>query len=99
MSELTDRVVQIIESIPAGRVMTYGAIAHEASTGARVVARVLHGGGHEIPWWRVVNAEGRPYPDAAHDARNRFIDEATPLLDESDNVRVDLTRASWTRGE
>ena len=99
MSELTDRVMQIVESIPAGRVMTYGAVAQEARTGARVVARVLHGGGHQIPWWRVVNAEGCPYPKAAPDARDHFIDEATPLLDENDNVRVDLTSASWTLGE
>lgn len=95
MSELADRILAIVESIPAGRVMTYGAVAHEACTGARVVASVLHDGGHEIPWWRVVNAEGRPYPDAAHDARRRFIEEATPLVDDSESVRVDLARASW----
>lgn len=95
MSELTDRVVQIVESIPTGHVMTYGAVAHEARTGARAVARVLHHGGHEIAWWRVVNAEGRPYPDAAHDAHARFLDEATPLHENTDDLRVDLERAAW----
>ena len=76
--------------------MTYGSIAREARTGARVVARVLHSGGHDIPWWRVVNAEGRPYPDAARDARAHFAEEATPLVDDTRGVRVDLERASWT---
>ncbi|WP_425839732.1 MGMT family protein [Microbacterium sp. PA5] len=95
MTELTDRIVRIVASIPAGRVMTYGAIAGEAGTSARVVARALHGAGHEIPWWRVVNAEGRPYPGAARAAHDRLIEEATPLSDDSEDLRVDLTRASW----
>ncbi|MFB2582343.1 MGMT family protein [Herbiconiux sp. P15] len=96
MSELADRVVDTVMSIPAGRVMTYGEVARESRTGARVVGRVLHGGGHDIPWWRVVNAEGRPYPDAAYDARARFIEEATPLVGDARDVRVDLVRASWS---
>jgi methylated-DNA-protein-cysteine methyltransferase related protein len=95
VSELADRVVQIVRSIPAGRVMTYGAVAHEARTGARAVARVLHHGGHEIPWWRVVNAEGRPYPDATHDVHARFLEEATPLRADTEDLRVDLDRATW----
>ncbi|GAB2848179.1 MGMT family protein [Microbacterium insulae] len=95
MSELTDRVVQIVQSIPAGRVMTYGAVAREARTGARAVARVLYHGGHEIPWWRVVSAEGRPYPGAVHDARARLREEATPLHEDTDDPRVDLERAAW----
>ncbi len=99
MSELSDRVAHTVMSIPAGRVMTYGDIAHEVHSGARAVARAVHGGGHDIPWWRVVNAEGRPYPGAAHDARARFEAEATPLHDSSaddGDVRVDLARASWS---
>jgi methylated-DNA-protein-cysteine methyltransferase related protein len=96
MSEVTDKVLQVVESIPAGRVMTYGGIAYEARTGARAVGRVVRGGGHDIPWWRVVNAKGRPYPDAAHDARARYVEEATPLVDDSPDVRVDLARASWS---
>lgn len=63
MSELRDRVIDTVVSIPAGRVMTYAGIAH---------------------------------PDAAHDARARFVEEATPLVDDSDNVRVDMARGLWT---
>lgn len=97
MTELSDRVLAVVMAIPAGRVMTYGDVARHAGTGARVVGRMLHHIGHDIPWWRVVSADGRPYPGAAGDARARFIDEATPLLDDDrDDVRVDLHRASWS---
>lgn len=96
MTEMTDRVVDLVLSIPAGRVMTYGDVAHAVGTGARAVGRILHDGGHDIPWWRVVDAEGRPYRGAAHEARARFIDESTALLDEGFEVRVDLARASWS---
>jgi hypothetical protein len=42
MRELTDQVVETVMSIPPGKVMTYGNVAREARTGARVVGRVLH---------------------------------------------------------
>ncbi|MBB2946455.1 alkylated DNA nucleotide flippase Atl1 [Actinoplanes lutulentus] len=77
--------------------MTYGDIARTTGTGARMVGRILHNGGHDIPWWRVVNAEGRPYKDAALAARAKFVEEATPMLDHSNDVRVDLAQASVRR--
>jgi len=96
MTELSERVLGVVRSIPAGRVMTYGDVARVTGTGARGVGRMLHGSGHDIPWWRVVSADGRPYPGAAGDAHDRFIAERTPLVDDSDDVRVDLERASWS---
>ena len=44
MNPFTERVIQIIKSIPAGKVMTYGQIAKEAGSprGARQVVRILH---------------------------------------------------------
>ena len=96
MTELSERVLEIVRSIPAGRVTTYGDVARATGTGARVVGRMLHGSWHDIPWWRVVSADGRPYPGAAGDAGDRFIAERTPLVDDTEDVRVDLQRASWT---
>ena len=62
MQEFTQRVIEVIISIPAGRVMTYGAVAAAAGNAraARQVARVLHsmGESHGLPWHRVVNATG-----------------------------------------
>lgn len=63
MEAFTQKVVFVIQSIPCGKVMTYGQIAaHAGSPGsARQVARLLHSmsSKHNLPWHRVINAEGR----------------------------------------
>jgi methylated-DNA-protein-cysteine methyltransferase-like protein len=62
MLEPSRRVVDLIRSIPRGRVATYGQIAVMAGmpNGARQVARLLHSssGKHRLPWHRVINASG-----------------------------------------
>lgn len=62
MTLFTERVISIIQSIPAGKVMTYGQIAALAGNprGARQVVRVLHSMSrkHQLPWHRVINAKG-----------------------------------------
>jgi methylated-DNA-protein-cysteine methyltransferase related protein len=63
MQPFTERVVEIIRNIPAGKVMTYGQIAREAGSprAARQVVRALHSMSrkHRLPWHRVVNAKGQ----------------------------------------
>jgi len=58
----TERVLEVIKSIPEGRVMTYGQIAGCAGSprGARQVVRILHSLSEKqgLPWHRVVNAKG-----------------------------------------
>lgn len=62
MVAFTERVLNIIKSIPYGKVMTYGQIAAFAGNpwGARQVARILHSmsDNNDLPWHRVVNAKG-----------------------------------------
>ncbi|WP_210610719.1 MGMT family protein [Priestia flexa] len=62
MKEFTQRIIQIIQDIPSGYIMTYGQIAKEAGNprAARQVARILHSMSqkHNLPWHRVVNAKG-----------------------------------------
>ncbi|HEU4962617.1 MAG TPA: MGMT family protein [Bacilli bacterium] len=62
MTPFTERVVEIIRNIPAGKVMTYGQIAGLAGSprAARQVVRILHSMSkkHKLPWHRVVNAKG-----------------------------------------
>ncbi|UKS28833.1 MGMT family protein [Paenibacillus sp. HWE-109] len=62
MTPFTERVIQIIRSIPEGKVMTYGQIARLAGSprGARQVVRILHAMStkHRLPWHRVINAKG-----------------------------------------
>ncbi|MGY1717655.1 MULTISPECIES: MGMT family protein [unclassified Blastococcus] len=96
MSEVAERVLSTVSSIPRGQVMTYGEVAEVAGTGARAVGRILRNGGHDVPWWRVVDAKGRPVQGAAHEALAQFLDESTPLLHRGHDVRVDLAQASWS---
>ena len=95
VNDVTERVLCTVSSIPSGHVMTYGDVADAAGTGARAVGRLLRIGGHDVPWWRVVDATGRPVRAAAHEALAQFHEECTPLLRRGDDVRVDLAHASW----
>lgn len=62
MIPFTLEVVQVIRSIPSGRVMTYGQVARLAGNprAARQVARILHSLSRteQLPWHRVLNAKG-----------------------------------------
>ena len=61
-SEFTQRVIDVISSIPFGRVTTYGAVAAAAGNprGARVVVWVLNSSSEreDLPWHRVINSKG-----------------------------------------
>lgn len=63
MDKFTEEVINIIKSIPYGKVMTYGQIAEYAGNprGARQVSRILHSmsSKYDLPWHRVVNSKGR----------------------------------------
>lgn len=62
MTPFTEKVIRIIQSIPEGKVMTYGGIARAAGSprGARQVVRILHSMSrkYKLPWHRVINAKG-----------------------------------------
>ena len=63
MTPFTENVVEIIRSIPEGKVATYGQIAGLAGSprAARQVVRALHSMSkkHRLPWHRVINAKGQ----------------------------------------
>ena len=56
-------IYQVLASVPEGNVVTYGQVAQLCGLGrgARVVARALRNlpRGSKIPWYRVINAQGR----------------------------------------
>lgn len=84
MTEIDDYsalVLDVVDSIPAGQVMSYGDIAEYLGAGGpRQVGRVLSRYGGGAPWWRVTRADGKP--PAGHEARAlaRYLEEGTPLL-------------------
>ncbi len=82
MQPFTERVVQIIRSIPPGKIMTYGQIAASAGSprAARQVVRILHAMSttQQLPWHRVVNKHGEIAlgdPDSAEEQRLRLEEE------------------------
>jgi alkylated DNA nucleotide flippase Atl1 len=92
-------VLDIVDSIPAGRVMTYGDVAATlGSRAARVVGQTMAQFGSEAPWWRVVRASGHPPVDHEDRALVHYRAEQTPLLPggrPDTGYRVDLSRARW----
>lgn len=57
------RVHTIIVSIPRGTVLSYGEVADRAGLrSARLVGRILAECDDDIPWHRVVRADGSPTP-------------------------------------
>ena len=91
-------VLQCAESVPRGRVTTYGAIADVVGQrlgrgGPRQVGSVMarHGGG--VPWWRVVRADGSLPPSHDDEAHQAYLEEGTALRPSG---AVDLGRAFWS---
>jgi methylated-DNA-protein-cysteine methyltransferase-like protein len=98
-SPFTQRIIQAIRSIPAGRVSTYGRVAALAGNrrGARQVARVLHASSRteNLPWHRVVNREGGISLGKmqGYDEQKRLLLSEGVRFDEAD--RIDLERFGW----
>ncbi len=62
MSPFTQKIIEVVQSIPQGKVASYGQIAVYIGSprSARQVGWTLRQIGAEtnIPWWRVVNQKG-----------------------------------------
>ena len=90
--DFAELVLTVVERIPPGRVMSYGAIADYLGRGRpRQVGAVMAREGGGVPWHRVVAANGRLVPGHEQEALRRHRQEGTPLkLD-----KVDMRRAAW----
>ncbi len=85
-------VLDVVDRVPAGQVATYGDVAEHLGRGsARGVGSVMSRYGHEVAWWRIVQAGGRPAEPHVAEALERLRAEGCPLVAD----RVDLTRARW----
>ncbi|MEU4557595.1 MGMT family protein [Actinoplanes sp. NPDC023936] len=94
--EYVEHVLTMVEAIPEGRVMSYGAIAdalaeRSGRNSPRQVGTIMarHGGG--VPWHRVVSSSGRLPPGHEREARARLLAEGVPMRGE----RVQMTKAGW----
>ena len=96
-ADFISRVLDVVESIPPGRVMTYGDVAAAlGSRAARAVGQVMSHYGSDVPWCRVVRSSGHPAIDHEARALEYFRAEGTPLKWSRDGVhRVDLAVARY----
>lgn len=93
-ADFVSRVLAVVESIPAGKVMAYGDVAAAiGSRAARAVGTVMAHYGGEVAWWRVVRASGHPVVDHSTRALQHYRAEGTPLKWSGETYRVDLTLA------
>ena len=88
---LVEAVLDVVESIPPGRVMSYGQIGGLVGVGPRRVGNVMSTYGALMPWWRVVRADGRPATGHEQRALEHFRSERTALV--PNGFRVDMTVA------
>ena len=97
MDDTAARVLAVVRRIPSGRVLTYGDVAAlaEAEVTARDVGQVLlrHGEQQDVPWWRVLRADGTPPPHLLDRQLALLRDEGTPLA--PSGTAVDLHAARW----
>jgi len=99
--DYVELVLDTVDLIPAGRVMTYGDVAEWLDAGGpRQVGRVLSRYGGGVPWWRVVRADGVLLPGHELRALAAYRAEGTPLRQRGPTAeghlpRVDLRRARW----
>lgn len=83
MDEATvERVRAVVRAIPPGETRSYGEVAVEAGLrSARLVGRILAEDGHDLPWHRVLRADGTCAPHIAREQAARLRAEGVLLVD------------------
>ena len=86
------RVREIIAAVPAGRVSTYGDIAALAGLGSpRQVGWILREDGSDLPWHRILRADGTPAPHLRAEQLQLLRTEGVL----AEGSTVDLRRHRW----
>ena len=94
LTAVAERVLDVVDRIPPGRVLSYGDVAeYLGQGGARGVGAVMARHGGAVPWWRVLRADGTVAPGLEDRAFDHYRAEGTPLS--RGGTRVDLARARW----
>ena len=98
LDDFASDVLDVVDAIPPGQVMSYGDIAEFLGRGGpRQVGRVMSTSGGGVPWWRVVHANGSLLAGHERTALREYRKEGTPLRASADgsSFRVDMRRARW----
>jgi alkylated DNA nucleotide flippase Atl1 len=90
-ADVDEAVFDVVDTIPPGRVSTYGAIGRLVGVGPRRVARALSGGGAAVPWHRVLRADGTAAEPVRVHQLQLLAAEGVPIR----GSRVDLAVVGW----
>lgn len=89
MVDLIDEVRSTVNTIPDGKVATYGDIGAHLGVGARQIGRIMGSLDGDVAWWRVVYSDGTPAVCHRGAAPQVLTAEGTPFAGE----RVAMTIA------
>ena len=94
-----DPVYALVRKIPRGRVVSYGMIARALgmTRGARTVGWALRACPQDIPWHRVVNAQGKISPRSSAGANRQRVLLQREGVRFDRAGRIDLERFGWRR--
>ena len=98
LDDFASDVLDTVDAIPPGRVMSYGDVAEYLGRGGpRQVGRVMATSGGAVPWWRVIHADGSLLAGHERAALRQYREEGTPLRasPHGTSFRVDMRRARW----
>lgn len=84
--DVVAEVRALVVTIPAGRVAAYGEIGRALGIGPREAGRAVALLDEDVPWWRVVHADGVPASCHEGGARALLEAEGVPFH----NGRVDM---------
>ncbi|MGQ0482037.1 MAG: MGMT family protein [Pseudonocardia sp.] len=80
--ETANRARAVISAIPSGTVLSYGEVAARAGVrSARQIGRLLAEDGQDLPWHRVVRADGRCAEHLATEQSARLRAEGMTVVD------------------
>ena len=92
MTPFARTVLDAVDLIPPGKVMSYSDVAEFVSAGSgRAVGTVMAMYGGEVPWHRVVRSDGSCAPGVRERQVALLRSEDVPM----DGNRVDMSQARW----
>lgn len=93
--ETLEAVRAVVAAIPPGSVLAYGDVAELAGLrSARLVGRILAEDGADLPWHRVLRADGSVAPHLRQEQLARLRGEGVL----ADGARIDMRRYRWGAG-
>ncbi len=96
-SPLSEAILEIISSIPSGKVATYGQIAELAGNkkAARLVVWLLNSSSdkHDLPWHRVINRLGKISLETGYELQKEMLQLEGVQFGKNDVI--DLNKYGW----